>query len=273
MMRGLSISRAWDESRAILAHDGRLLATVALALTALPSTIVGLINPAGMNANSAAWVDFVAFLASVIALAGQLALIRLALGPSITVGRAIAHGFARLPIYFLSLLLIIVGVIVLAVPFAFLLPALGVPLNAQTTTMNGPALLVLLVFLAVAIFFAIRFILSSAIASMEDVGPIAILKRSWRLTAGNFWPLLGFLLIFMAAAVILTIAVVSAVGAAIGLLVGPIQPLSTSALILALVRALVSATVGTLFAVMLARIYLQLAGVGQAQANVPSSGI
>ena len=32
-------------------------------------------------------------------LAGQLALIRLALGPSITVGGAIAHGVRRMPIY------------------------------------------------------------------------------------------------------------------------------------------------------------------------------
>jgi uncharacterized metal-binding protein len=60
---------------------------------------------------------------------------------------------------------------------------------------------------------------------------------------------------------------------AIGLLVGKIQPLSTSALILALVQAAVSAAVSTLFAVMLARIYLQLAGRGEAQASVPSSGI
>nr|NUR38031.1 hypothetical protein [Sphingomonas sp.] len=256
-----------------LAHDGRLLATVALALVALPSAISGLLNPGGMSGNAGPWLEFVAFLASVIALAGQLALIRLAIGPSITVGAAIVHGFARLPIYFVSLLLLFAGLFVIAIPFAFLLVALGVPLGSKTATMNGPAALVALVFLGVAIFFGVRFILASAVASAEDAGPIAILKRSWRLTAGRFWPLLGFFLTFLAGAIIVLVAVRSAVGVAIGLLVGQIQPLSTSALIVALVQALVSAAISTLFAVMLARIYLQIAGRGEAQASVPSSGI
>ena len=44
-MASLSISKAWDESKAILAHDGRLIASVALALVALPTAITGLIDP------------------------------------------------------------------------------------------------------------------------------------------------------------------------------------------------------------------------------------
>jgi hypothetical protein len=272
-MRGLSISRAWEEAKAILAHDGRLLATVALALVVLPSTISGLLNPTGMSGGGAAWLEFLAFLASAVALAGQLALIRLALGPSITVGGAISHGFVRLPIYFVSLILLFAVLFIIAIPFIFLLVALGVPFGAKSATMNGPAALVALVFLGVAVFLGVRFILASAIASAEEVGPIAILRRSWQLTAGRFWPLLGFFLTFLAAAIIVLVAVRSAFGVAIGLLVGKIQPLSTSALILALVQAAVSAAVSTLFAVMLARIYLQLAGRGEAQASVPSSGI
>ena len=272
-MRGLSISAAWEQTKAILAHDGRLLATVALALIVFPSTVNGLLNPGGMSANAARWLDLVAFLASAIALAGQLALIRLALGPSITVGSAITHGFVRLPIYFLSVLLLLVGLIVIAIPFGLLLGALGVQLGSKSPTVNGPAMLVALVFLGVAIFLGVRFILSSAVASAEGAGPIAILRRSWQLTTGQFWPLLGFLMIFLVAAIVLLIAIGSAIGVAIGLVVGPIQPMSTSALILALVQALVSASISTLFAVMLARIYLQLAGRGEAQASVPSSGI
>src|SRR6476661_1870756 len=88
-MRGLSISAAWEETREILARDGRLLTTVALALIALPTTVNTLINPGGVNAASTPlWMDCVALVAYLIALAGQLALIRLALGPSITVGGA-----------------------------------------------------------------------------------------------------------------------------------------------------------------------------------------
>lgn len=259
-MRALSISAAWDEAKAILAHDGRLLMTVALALVALPSTVNGLLNPGGMNGSSAPWLSLVAVLASVIALAGQLALIRLALGPSITVGGAIAHGFIRLPIYFVAVLLLVAALFLIAVPLVLLLAALGVPLAAKSMPMNGPAALVGLVFLGIAIFLGVRLILSSSVASAENVGPIAILKRSWQLTAGHFWQLFGFLLIFLVGAIILLVAVASAFGVAIGLLFGSIQPMSVGALILALVQALVSAAFTTLFAVMLARIYLQLAG-------------
>lgn len=259
-MRALSISAAWDEAKAILAHDGRLLMTVALALVALPSAVNGLVNPAGMNGSSAPWLNLVAVLASVIALAGQLALIRLALGPSITVGGAIAHGFIRLPIYFVAVLLLVLALFLIAVPLVLLLAALGVPLGAKSMPMSGPTALVGLVFLGIAIFLGVRLILSSSVASAENVGPIVILKRSWQLTAGHFWQLFGFLLIFLVGAVVLLIAVGSAFGVAIGLLFGAIQPMSVGALILALVQALVSAAVTTLFAVMVARIYLQLAG-------------
>src|ERR1700745_3597936 len=99
-MRQLSISAAWEETRAILARDGSLMMTVALALVALPTAINNLVNPGGMNSGASAWwVDLVAFVSSVIALAGQLSLVRLATGPSITVGAAITHGLRRMPIY------------------------------------------------------------------------------------------------------------------------------------------------------------------------------
>ena len=259
-MRHLSISAAWDESKAILAHDGRLLMTVALALVALPSVVNGLLNPAGMTGNSAPWHELVAFLASIIALAGQLALIRLALGPSITVGGAVAHGFARLPIYFVAVLLLVIALFLIAIPSVLLLAALGVPLDAKPLQMSAPVGLIALVYLAIAMFLGVRLILSPAVASAENAGPIAILKRSWQLTGGQFWQLLGFLLVFLVGSIILLIAVGSAFGVAISLLLGAIQPMSVAALVLALVQALVSTAISTVFAVMIARIYLQLAG-------------
>ena len=45
-MAKLSLSSAWVESRGVLRHDGNLLAIVALALIALPSTVQAMITPA-----------------------------------------------------------------------------------------------------------------------------------------------------------------------------------------------------------------------------------
>ena len=272
-MRRLSISAAWDESKVIFARDGQLLTAVALALVALPSAINGLLNPAGVTPSETPWwIDLIAVLASLIALGGQLALIRLALGPSITVGGAIAHGMRRLPIYFLAVLMLVIALFIAAIPLALLLSALGVPINQRPVPMSPALGLVSIAVLVVVLIIGVRLILSSSVASAEDVGPIQILKRSWRLTSGNFLPLLGFVLIFLVGTIIVLTAVGSATSVIVRLTLGAAQPMSAAALVLALVSSLVSAAVTTVFAVMLARIYLQLAGRGEAEAGVPSSG-
>jgi len=273
-MRGLSISAAWDETKAILARDGQLLLTVAVALVALPTAINSLINPSGVNSTSTPWwIDLIAVIASLIALAGQLALIRLAIGPSVTVGSAIAHGLRRMPIYFVSVFIVLIGLVIIAVPLIMLLSALGVPVGTKGVPPSPPTIIIGLFYFALICFFGVRLILSSPVASAEDRGPIAILTRSWHLTSGYWWPLFGFVLVILIGAIVLLLAVGSAVGVVIGLLLGAIQPMSAAALVLALIQSLVSAAITTLFAVMLARIYVQLAGDSDAQISVPSSGI
>lgn len=271
-MRALSISTAWDETKAIFARDGRLLASVALAMIALPSAISGLVNPSGMaDTNTPAWITGIAIIAALIALAGQLAIIRLALGPSVTVGGAIAHGIRRLPVYFLAVLLLVIVLLIVAVPIGAVLVAAGVPLERNAPP-SGPLVIAALLYVALICFLGVRMILSAPVASAEAVGPIGILRRSWELTAGKWWRLFGFVLMFFIGAVVVLIAVGSAVGAVLGLTFGGIDPLSLSALILALVQAFLNAVLTTVFGVMLARIYVQLTGTAEAQAGVPSSG-
>jgi hypothetical protein len=271
-MRGLSISTAWEETRAILAHDGRLIGSVALALVALPSAVTGLIDPGGLGGSGPLWVDFIAIIASIAALAGQLALIRLALGPSVTVGGAIAHGLRRLPVYLLSAIVLVVALFILAIPFALVLSALGVPLDAKTMPATPSVTLALLLFVALVFMVAVRMLMTAPVASAEAAGPIEIIKRSWALTSGHWWQLFGFLILFFIGAIVVLIAVAAASGVVAGLAFGPIEPMSASALLVALVQAITNAAVNALFAVMLARIYVQLTGGGEAQVSVPSSG-
>ena len=270
-MSSLSISAAWEESKAILGRDGQLYLSVALALIALPTTINTLVNPGGMTNSTPGWAALLGLVASLIGVAGQLALIRLALGPSVTVGGAIVHGLRRLPVYIASVLIIILCFLIVGVPLIVLAMALGVPLQAKPVPASPGLLVLSLLFFALVLFLAVRFIMAGAVASAEQAGPIAILKRSWNLTSGHFWPLFGFIVVYLIAAVVVLLAVVSATGALVGLFIGSVQPLSTGALILALVQAVVSAAVSTLFFVMIARIYAQLAG-RDAQVSVRSSG-
>ena len=272
-MAGLSICRAWDETKRIVARDGRLLASVSLALVALPTAITGLIDPTGMGGTRGAnWVSGLLALASLLALAGQLSLIRLALSPSISVGEAIVHGLKRMPIYLLAAILIVIGLMLLAIPFGLAMAALGVPLDAKQMPATPGVVLILILFLAVVVFAGVRMLMSGPVASAEAVGPLNIIKRSWVLTAGHWWQLLGFMLLFFVGAIIVLFAVSAATGAVAALLLGPIEPMSASALAIALVEAVANAAITALFAVMLARIYVQLSGGSEAQASVPRSG-
>jgi hypothetical protein len=272
-MRDLSLSQAWDDTKAIITRDGRLFASVALALVALPAAIDGLVSPRGMDASAPWWVDAVGVVVTLIALAGQLALIRLALGPSITVGGAIAHGVRRMPIYLLAAILILIAVFIAAMPFAVVLTLMGVPLPANGVPPTPPALIAGMLYFALICFVAVRMLMSAPVASAERAWPLAILRRSWELTAGNWWRLFAFFVLFLIAA----IAVVGGLGAAtavvVRLLIGPITPLSTGALVVALVQALFNTVVTTGLAVMLARIYVQLSGRGDVEASVPTTGI
>jgi hypothetical protein len=272
-MAGLSISRAWDDTKSVVAHDGRLIASVALALVALPTALTSLIDPNGAaSPSSPPAMLALMVVASLAMLAGQLALIRLALGPSITVGAAIAHGLKRMPIYLLSAILVVLALMVLAIPFGLALALLGVPVDSKTMPMTPAVTIVILLFIALVVFIAVRMLMTAPVASAEEAGPVAIIRRSWTLTAGHWWHLLGFLLAFFIGAIVVLTAAKAATGTAAELLLGPIEPMSASALLGALVEAVANAAITGLFAVMLARIYAQLAGINEAQASVPSSG-
>lgn len=272
-MAGLSISLAWEESRAILMREGRLFASVALALVALPSLISGLVTPDGSPpASSAMLLDLIVLIASLAALAGQLALMRLALGPSITVGGAIAHGLRRMPIYFLSALIIVAGLFVVAVIIAAILLLMGVPVDAETVPASPAVIVALIVLIAIVFFAAVRMLMSGPVATAEGAGPVGILRRSWAMTSGHFAKLLGFIIVFFVGAVVVLIAVQTVAGIIARLLLGPIEPMSLSALVVALFGAATNALVTALFAVMLARIYAQLVS-RDAAVSVPTTGI
>jgi hypothetical protein len=272
-MSRLSLSTAWDETKGVIARDGRLLASVALAMIVLPAALTGVLNPRGMaDPSRPLSIDLVVLLASLVALAGQLALIRLALSPSVTVGGAIAHGLRRMPIYLVSAILIGCLLILAAVPLIMVLAASGVPLETAALLSSPVFYLLAVLYFALLFFVGVRMLMSSPAATAEPIGPIAIIKRSWQLTAGNAGRLFLFLVLFFIAALVVVLAVAGATGVVVNLLLGPAEPMSASALVIALVQAVIQAAATTLLAVMLARIYVQLSGRSEAMASVPTTG-
>jgi hypothetical protein len=275
-MRRLSISLAWEQTKSCLAADGRLLATVAAALVALPLVLTGVLLPDSFSITSTdgAWSGLLLLLfVALLLLIAQLALVRLALGPSVSVGDALAHSVRRLPSYLLAWVLIGVGFFIVISIAAAALVAAGVSVTGQQIPVSPATWAVMIVLIAAYCVIWVRIIAMAApVASAESLGPVALIRKSWDLTAGHFWRLLGFALLFFIGGGIAVSAIAAVTALLVRILFGAPDPLSVSALILAIVNAIANAALVTVLTVMLARIYVQLSGRGSIDVSVPSSG-
>ena len=267
-MAKASISLAWDETRAVLARDGKLIASVALALLVLPGVAVNVLLPeaSGLGTPQTLLWTLVLLVAFLITFAGQLSIMRLATGPHVTVGESIRHAGARVLPFFGAFLLWAIPIIIAA----------SLLYQMVRTNPTRPPLVASLGMLAIGligIFLAVRLLLLGAVASSEPGGPPTILRRSWQLTAGNWWRLFGFLLMFAIGAIALIWATTSVVGLVARLTIGEITRGSVAGLVVILIAQCVTAAVYAVLFVIQARIYVQLAGRGEAQVSVPRSGI
>jgi hypothetical protein len=265
-MTRLSISRAWDESKSILRRNAGLFATIALALFVVPSVISDVVSPAtpaGELGEVGYWT-VLTVLALLIGLVGQLAVIRLALSSSQTVGEAISHAARRALVY-------IAATLVWVMPFFLIGGGLALSVVGQKPP-SAPAAGTLLLLIAVGFYFAVRMLLTSVVASEEGLGPIATIKRSWSLSRGNWLRLFAFLLLLVIAALIAMTAVAAIIGLLAAAVLGPPEPMTLSKLIVSLASQAVGAAVTVVFMVMLARMYTQVSGRDQPVASVPTTG-
>jgi hypothetical protein len=252
------------------------MAIVAAALVVLPGLIVEVISPSSVRTDSTFVESILILVSSLLALIGQLSIIRLAITPGVSVGEAIGHGARRMPIYLVAAILLTIGFIVALIPFIIVAYAAGVPFDrsSEQAFLQSPVAMVLsLVYLALLIFIGIRMLMSSPVASEEEAGPVQILRRSWDLTRGHWWRLFGFMIMFLIGALVLIAAVNWGITAVAVILFGPVDPMSLSALVVGLFDSVVNGMMTVILAVMLARIYLQLSGRRSAGSSVPKSGI
>ena len=269
----LSISRAWDQTRNIFRRDGGLITAVALALIVLPEVIVGIIAPPETGAaEPTAAAQMLRLLAGLISLVGQISIIRLALGPSTTVGAAISQGLRRFPSTFGALVLLVLLMGVIVIPTAAILSvALGVDLTQLRQAPSGGMALLIVVVMLIVLALSVRFTLLTPTGSAENLGPLGIFKRTWQLTAGHFWRLFGLVALLLIAALFLLFTAGVIGGILARLVGGEIEPFSIGALIVSLVAGAAQGAFSILASVMLARVYAQVAG-RDAEASVPSTG-
>lgn len=256
-MAKLSIGQAWVETVDAVKRDGRLIVPVALAFAVVPATLFALAVrpvPAGQIREPGMWMVLYPLLI-LAALIGQMAIMRMAIGPAASVGEAIRHALRRAPA-------VIGAALMFALPAAAILIPAALPVLANPTSPPPAASLLFSVAFIVALCLWVRLMLMTASGVAEEIGPIAIIKRSWALTRGNFWRLLAMTLLFGMVAWIAIRAVEWVMGSVLIVALGKPEPWSVSALLIALIAAIVQTIASVLFAVLLARIYVQLAKAG-----------
>ncbi|HEX8535533.1 MAG TPA: hypothetical protein VF662_15335 [Allosphingosinicella sp.] len=262
-MKALSITTAWNETARFVKDNLGALFTIAFALMALPSIVVQalaprLVSPEG-GAGTGLWVLLMVVVV-VLSIVGTLAISALALDRENVVGKAIALGFRRfLPLFGASLLVGLAAVI-LMIPLILLLGIAPEDMAPGNREAAGRIALAMLLFLIVFLFVWIRLMLMTAVAAAESGGPVAILRRSWDLTAGRFWKLLGFALLFVIAAFIMMFAATAVLGIIVALVAGRPEPDNVAGLLMLLIGGVFNAVFIVYFTTIISRIYLQLAG-------------
>lgn len=260
-MANLSITKAWNETAGFVAREGRLLFPIAFLFVALPGAILQLVMPTavpGQPVEGGLWLIMLP-VAVAVSIVGTLAIIHLALRPGASVGEGIQVGARRFLPMLGAVILVGIGALILAIPVA----AIAGPTLVAGAGAGAGAIVALLVLLLIAvyIFFWVRLFPMSAVAVGEAVGPIAIIKRSWNLTRGHFWKLLGFLLLVVVAAMVVMFAISVVIGILLFLVTGgPPGPDSAAFYVMLVISALVQAVISAIFATLTARIYVQLAG-------------
>lgn len=245
-----SYSNVWDETvRTLRAHSTLLLAVAGVFLF-LPSLIAGYAAPSPQEQGLAAIMGhyrenfWIIFIVQLIAFIGNLALLILVLDDRHpTVGGSIQTALMMLPAYFLVSLLsgfmLVIGLFLLVFPFFYLIGRLSAV---------GPALV-----------------------AEGRRNPLDVIRRSFEITKGNGWAVVGLMLLVFVAFYVLMLAITLVFGSIL-LLIDRSTGGSVGAFLLLVLNSAVGAAFNTVLMVLVASIYRRLTN-GAQRAAVPTRGI
>jgi amino acid transporter len=182
---------------------------------------------------------------------GSLTITAMAFGHG-DAGDAFSRALRRSPAALGAVLLLAIGAVLLALPFAVLMVVASAGGKAAGAMIG---LLLGLVF----IIAWVRLMLMTSVAAAEAGGSFAILKRSWNLTRGHTLRLFGFVLVVVIVFLVVMLAVSAIFGSVIILAAGQPQDGNLSSVLIALVGGITNAALGLFLTAMIARIYVQLA--------------
>lgn len=254
-MQNLSITNAWNETAAFVKREFGLLFLIAFGLVALPTVILQAAMPPaapGQTPEAGGWMLLIIPVLA-FSIIGSITMTIMALGRAADARGAFSTAIRRFPVVLVAALLLGFTAVMVVFPVAVVLVLLAG---------TGPAALVLLT-IATVLTFAfvwIRMILLNPVGAVEPLSPLAILRRSWRLTAGHFWKLFGFVVMMLVIFLVVSLAANAVLGSLVILLAGQPRDGNLSEVLLLLLGGVFNAILSVFLTVMIARIYGQLAG-------------
>ncbi|GAA3716143.1 hypothetical protein GCM10022224_097230 [Nonomuraea antimicrobica] len=121
---------------------------------------------------------------------------RAVFGGNLTAGEAWGLVKGRMPALFGVVGLMAVIMLVPLLVFALLMFAIAASASADSVGMViGLTLLFIVAYFAYYLFFRTRFAFASSVVVLEGRGPLDAMRRSWHLVTGDFWRVLGILLL------------------------------------------------------------------------------
>jgi hypothetical protein len=261
----VNMGTVWDRTTEFLSDNLSALAPIALLAIFLPQFGGDLVNQAGPMLGTPV-MQIVGLISALIGLWGQLAIVALALDPD--AGRNAAQGVATRGYGRALLVMVVIFAVmaVLTVPILGVLAASGVDLTqfagtgsaaaAPDISLGAGAFLGLygIALLIVLLFVTVRLAPVYPIILAESLG-LAAVGRSFTVTRGIAWKLVGVWLLFLVVFLVATGAARSVFGILVSLVVPGQGPFTAAAIVTALIGALITTAFTTIVAAFSARLY------------------
>lgn len=260
-MAKISVTKAWDEAKAVIVRERSLIMPVALALVFLPALLFRVFAPPIglkdlMAGDYPASVPLLSYLLIFIQLVAGAAVTLLALGSSESVGATIATGFRRAVVIVLALLIGALAVTpVLFIALIIIGMVGGVPADPKAIPPGFLFAVSMVFLLAFAVLF--RAILFLPAAAVEAIGPWAALKRGWQLGRGSGGRLIATMGMLFVGSLALNQAAQSVVGSLAMLTLGASSGPTLGGILVALVVASIGTGLFVIQYVLLATLYRQ----------------
>lgn len=224
-----TMSAVWDRSVAVLQGRGGMLAGIAVPTIFIPTIVRAAAQAYADPASPGVMllVALVGIVAVMVTLWGHLAIIAAASDPAVLRGEALRMASRRLPVAIGMGLLVFVVVALLFSPVAVAMAHAGLDMRAMAAGSNaavpppvaGFVGLYTLAFLVAALFVGARMVLFSPVILLERTGGGAF-ARSFRLTRGLTWRILGVLLLYIVLLLVASGAARLVIGSVAALVLG-----------------------------------------------------